>query len=1803
MTNSKRVFKRVLASLLVAVMVVGIAPMTGFVDLFGTDAQAASCVYEYPIRTVCNTGDGYKSNHSGVDFTIGKGTNVYAVTDGTVTKVVSGCTNWNGASKGSGHKDCKANGCSSSKTYMSGGGGRYRAGYYCNGGSGNGITIKCADGKTVSYGHLQSIKVKKGEHVNARTVIGTVGSTGCSTGPHLHFSITDSKGKSMNPFSVLKPFYKIYVENNTGTNPKICVSFPWRDFAFSECKIKFGTSASNLSKTASDKNGACPSCYWNAGQKFGNAGKLEKNKTYYFQWQLTKDGATFSSAVYSFVVGKGNITFLDHSKITDVVPKPPAISANVGTNVAVGTLLTISWAGDSNAAKYLVYVNGKLVQDNSNTSYLFSPNKAGSYSVYVVARNSSNKDSSASKTITITAHNPATVTFIGLNGKVLGTQEVKYGGNAVTPDVPTEEGYTFLGWDKSRDAITQDLTITAQYKINTYSVKFLDAKGNRIGSEQTIEYASSAVAPVAGTDFNAPTGYEFLGWDSEEYLSVKQDLTIRGIYAWGNTQLPIVASITSATRQDDGYYVYFDLTNCPDAITRGRAVVSLKTAEGKLVDTTESAAFSIPKDTTKTGMEVFIPCESAATSVELVIVDGYKSGVPISANVTTAIDQGLEWTDWSEELPEVDESIEIEQRTEYRTSMKETITETNTQSDYAKEGWELGGKTSAWGEYGAWSSWSKNAATASDSRKVETRTVTDKAAYTQYRYSHYRSGTSTSPVYYSGWSDQHYTPWMNSPLTAKGTSNAGGTKYASYKCPTCGLTSYWYNQETKPVAAVTHKEYRYADRVMNYTHNFYRWTDWSDWTTTETTATDTVLVDTRTVYRYRSTNVGVEDASGQVRTVSGTLDPVFAGKQATLYVYKIDEASDWTNEYVGQSVIGADGSYSFTFKLREEPTAKTGDFTVALGIEGSSGMVVLDTIPAPVPQFVVNFYDFNGNIVKTETVDEFGTATAPENPTREGYDFLGWDNSLTNVKCNLDVMPRFVKRTYTVVFVNWTTQTVTTKTFEHGDFLTGPEVEPIEGTTFTGWSGIVDGTTVATQNMIVTAEYTKDNCEVVFYDFDGNVISTQNVDYGDDVEVPDDLLKENYVFLGWSTSDGELNFDAVDGSKAIYPVYAYEETVAAPIASVTTGIYTEAQTVTLSCETENAVIYYSTDGSDPLEGERIYTSPLTISRSTELKFAACAFEMNDSDTVTELYAINTDDMTSEWMAYADIPQFVMEDLATYTLESQNGYRYKDVIETSTVSQIESLLADGWTDEGTTHSAPSEWSLTSPELEDTDYVVNEREPDPVPVTHYQYSHFKYYDEASESYKYSNAAVDGVTGETEEIVLETPLSVVGFMQGTTTPYYSYNGEQWFTQTPVTVYVPAGYLMYNYETVIHTMTKWTDWSVETPDAAETRETQSDTVFRYTIPEYKIVTIASILQDEDTAIFAVANETLDIDVTDYEIDGYTFDGFYTDAEFITKWNLDTDKVTQSMTLYPKYTVKSFTVTFKNSDGTTLDTQQVEYLYEATAPEVPVAEGYVHVGWDTDDYLCVCNDLTVTARVVLEEDVTKVSLSRGKYSMMEGSYYKLIATVAPSTLEDRNVVWSSSDYGIIDVDENGNVYAVSEGTATVTAVAFDGTTAECVFTVIGNPDNFVTLKPMSGYGIDDAGFVRGIIITTDEAEGTHLAQTVAEVKARFINDDLVFFDINNNVLSDTDLVGTGTKAAIMNGSIIADSVTFVITGDTNGDGRINNRDAAVATRFLVDKEAPNAAQMVALDVNGDGFVNNRDASMLSRYLVGKEAI
>lgn len=65
-----------------------------------------------------------------------------------------------------------------------------------NGGYGTYIVIKHSNGTQTLYGHLSSLLVSSGDHVSQGQVIGRMGSTGKSTGVHLHFEIRGAR----NPF-------------------------------------------------------------------------------------------------------------------------------------------------------------------------------------------------------------------------------------------------------------------------------------------------------------------------------------------------------------------------------------------------------------------------------------------------------------------------------------------------------------------------------------------------------------------------------------------------------------------------------------------------------------------------------------------------------------------------------------------------------------------------------------------------------------------------------------------------------------------------------------------------------------------------------------------------------------------------------------------------------------------------------------------------------------------------------------------------------------------------------------------------------------------------------------------------------------------------------------------------------------------------------------------------------------------------------------------------------------------------------------------------------------------------------------------------------------------------------------------------------------------------------------------------------------------------------------------------------------------------------------------------------------------
>jgi len=112
-------------------------------------------------------------HHNGIDISgCGFGSPIYSATEGTVVEVVTGCANV----------------------------GSY--GSSCGDYWGNHVMVSY-NGYKVIYAHLrQDVKVKVGQTVSRGQQVGTMGSSGSSTGTHLHFGIVNPSGNYINPCSV-----------------------------------------------------------------------------------------------------------------------------------------------------------------------------------------------------------------------------------------------------------------------------------------------------------------------------------------------------------------------------------------------------------------------------------------------------------------------------------------------------------------------------------------------------------------------------------------------------------------------------------------------------------------------------------------------------------------------------------------------------------------------------------------------------------------------------------------------------------------------------------------------------------------------------------------------------------------------------------------------------------------------------------------------------------------------------------------------------------------------------------------------------------------------------------------------------------------------------------------------------------------------------------------------------------------------------------------------------------------------------------------------------------------------------------------------------------------------------------------------------------------------------------------------------------------------------------------------------------------------------------------------------------------
>ena len=106
--------------------------------------------------------------------------------------------------------------------------------------------------------------------------------------------------------------------------------------------------------------------------------------------------------------------------------------------------------------------------------------------------------------------NSYTITFDTAGGSEIAPITQDYGTAITAPADPTREGYTFIGWDKAIPATmpAEDLTVTAQWRINQYTITF-DTDGGSEIAPITQDYGTQITAPADPTR----EGYTFIGWD------------------------------------------------------------------------------------------------------------------------------------------------------------------------------------------------------------------------------------------------------------------------------------------------------------------------------------------------------------------------------------------------------------------------------------------------------------------------------------------------------------------------------------------------------------------------------------------------------------------------------------------------------------------------------------------------------------------------------------------------------------------------------------------------------------------------------------------------------------------------------------------------------------------------------------------------------------------------------------------------------------------------------------------------------------------------------------------------------------------------------------------------------------------------------------------------------------------------------------------------------------------------------------------------------------------------------------------
>lgn len=275
--------------------------------------------------------------------------------------------------------------------------------------------------------------------------------------------------------------------------------------------------------------------------------------------------------------------------------------------------------------------------------------------------------------------------------------------------------------------------------------------------------------------------------------------------------------------------------------------------------------------------------------------------------------------------------------------------------------------------------------------------------------------------------------------------------------------------------------------------------------------------------------------------------------------------------------------------------------------------------------------------------------------------------------------------------------------------------------------------------------------------------------------------------------------------------------------------------------------------------------------------------------------------------------------------------------------------------------------------------------------------------------------------------------------------------------------------------------------------------------------------------------------------------------------------------------------------------------IYASSNPEVAIVDDKGNIqaiksGTTVITVKAEENDVQEKIEISVYSKVTNVNLDQKQINMEVGDNFQIKGTIEPEDANEKTILFKSNNEKITTVQENGTVTALQEGKTTIVASAKENPsiTAECQVTVV---------KKLTE---DEIYFDSPLKVNSLEVSGIdYIKNTVKDIKEKIITDlEIQIFNKNNELLKQTDLVGTGSKIQVKENGDLLREYKVILYGDVNGDGKINSIDLLVLQRHILEIEVLEEIYKKASIINKTANKpTSVDLLLIQRHILGLQII